>query len=57
MTTGTNNNNENAKNEQGVIEYETIFRAYITKPDGTKIWAKNCGCKAFPIKVPVERAE
>jgi len=28
-----------------------IFRPYITKKDGTVIWAKQYGLKAFPIPV------
>jgi hypothetical protein len=28
-----------------------IFRPYITKPDGTVIWAKTYGKKAFKIPV------
>lgn len=28
-----------------------IYRPYITRPDGTVIWAKNYGKKAFKIPI------
>lgn len=32
-----------------------IFRAYITLKDGTRLYARQRGKKAFRIAVPVER--
>ncbi len=32
--------------------FRLIFRPWITLPDGTKIYAKDKGLKAFPIWVP-----
>ena len=33
-----------------------IFRPFITLPCGKKIWAKWSGKKAFPIRVPRDKA-
>ncbi len=30
---------------------QLIFRAFITKPDGTRLYARQYGCRAFPIWV------
>lgn len=32
-------------------EYELIFRPYITLKNGTVLWARQVGKKAFPIRV------
>lgn len=32
-------------------EFVTIWRPWITTPDGRRIWAKWSGKKAFPIRV------
>lgn len=33
------------------VDYEIIFRPYITLKNGTILWARQVGKKAFPIKV------
>lgn len=32
-------------------EYDYIYRPWVTRPDGTKIYAKHYGKKAFRIPV------
>jgi hypothetical protein len=34
--------------------YKIIFRASTTLPDGTRIYARQYGRKAFPILVPID---
>lgn len=34
--------------------YEVRFVAYITQKNGTRLYAKQCGKKAFPIVVRVK---
>ena len=36
------------------MDYVYIFRAYITLKDGTRIYARQRGKRAFRIAVPVE---
>lgn len=36
-------------------DFVYIFRAYITLKDGTRLYARQRGKKAFRIAVPVER--
>lgn len=33
-------------------EYELVFRASKELPDGTRIFARDYGVRAFPIRVP-----
>lgn len=40
-----------AKNQKGPKGKKLIFRPYKTLPDGTKLWAKDYGYKAWPIWV------
>lgn len=30
---------------------KVVFRSFITLPNGKRLYAKACGCRAFPIKV------
>ncbi len=41
-------------NETQSVDYVYIFRAYITLKDGTRIYARQRGKRAFRIAVPVE---
>lgn len=34
--------------------YKYIYRTWTTLPDGTRIWAKHYGKRAFPILVPID---
>lgn len=36
---------EKKKKKKGVV-----FRSFITLPNGKRLYAKACGCRAFPIK-------
>lgn len=38
-------------------DYIYIFRAFITLKDGTRLYARQRGKKAFRIAVPVERQD
>ena len=38
-------------------EWEFIFRPYITRRNGTRVWASELGLKAFPIRVRVRRTQ
>ncbi len=38
-------------------DYIFIFRAFITLKDGTRLYARQRGKKAFRIAVPVERQD
>ena len=33
-----------------------VFRAYITLKDGTRLYAKQKGLKAWPLLVPIDKA-
>jgi hypothetical protein len=35
--------------------YTVIFRAWITLKNGKKLFAKQCGIRAFPITVPIAK--
>ncbi len=35
--------------------YTIIFRAFITLKNGKKLFAKQCGIRAFPIVVPISK--
>ncbi len=35
--------------------HTVIFRAYITLKNGKKLFAKQCGLRAFPIVVPISK--
>lgn len=35
--------------------YEVVFRPFITLKNGTVIWAKQYGKRAFPILVPIAK--
>lgn len=39
------------QNQKKEPSEKVIFRAFITLPNGKRLYAKACGCKAFPIKV------
>ena len=37
-------------------EYRTIFRAWITLKNGKRLYARACGLKAFPIRIPISNS-